>query len=102
VIPLVENIIHNSSTPPIIIIQSDHGAANASPPERMEILNAYYLPGGGNELLYQNISPVNTFRIIFNHYFGGDFDLLEDTSYHSEYGEVIEFITPHDDRPGCQ
>jgi len=24
------------------------------------------------------ISPVNTFRLIFNHYFGADYPLLED------------------------
>jgi len=28
--------------------------------------------------LYDNISPVNTFRLIFSQYFGADYPLLED------------------------
>ena len=69
---------------PIIIIQGDHeNGGNVIEPfiSGTSILNAYYLPDGGNELLYDNISPVNTFRVIFNYYFGADYDLLEDKSY---------------------
>jgi hypothetical protein len=47
----------------------------------MAILNAYYLPGEGAAALYPSISPVNTFRAIFDGWFGGEFDLLEDVSY---------------------
>jgi len=81
---LVEVILEKSSTPPIIVIQSDHGIRAHHPgivigeDEWKKILNAYYLPGDGKELLYDSISPVNTFRLIFNHYFGADYPLLED------------------------
>ena len=51
--------------------------------ERLSIFNAYYLPGGGNEKLYPEISPVNTFRIVFNHYFDTNFEILKDESYYS-------------------
>ena len=44
-------------------------------------MNAYHLPDGGNALLYPSITPINTFRVIFNHYLGADFELLEDSSY---------------------
>jgi hypothetical protein len=79
---IIETILETSSRSPIIILQSDHGITRVSSTrERVAILNAYHLPGGGNEFLYPSISPVNTFRIIFNLYFGGSFDLLEDVSY---------------------
>ena len=44
-------------------------------------MNAYHLPNKDDSLLYPSMSPVNTFRIIFNYYLGADFDLLEDKSY---------------------
>ena len=86
-IPILQEILDRSSTPPIIIIQGDHGfpvikdtpsTGNISP-----ILNAYYLPGLGQDGLYPTISPVNTFRLIFNDYFGGQYELLLDQSYHT-------------------
>jgi hypothetical protein len=83
---LVENIIDVSATPLIIILQADHGQDKAGPEDRLAILNAYYLPDNGNSLLYPTITPVNTFRLIFNHYFGGQLPLLEDRSYYSKYG----------------
>jgi len=45
---------------------------------KFPILNAYYLPGAKETGLYPTISPVNTFRLIFNLYLGGDFKLLPD------------------------
>ena len=80
---MVDVILENSANEPIIIIQSDHGLRSHHPgievgeDEWRKILNAYYLPGGGKELLYDSISPVNSFRLIFNHYFGADYPLLE-------------------------
>ena len=80
---IVREIIQLSATPPIIIIQGDHGYDFAKPQDRLLILNAYYLPGGGDSLLYPTISPVNTFRVVFSHYFGMDLPLLEDKSFYS-------------------
>ncbi len=76
-------ILRDSETPPIIILQGDHGAQGVGPDDRMKILNAYYLPGLGPEAVYESISPVNTFRVVFNGYFGGRLPLLEDRSYFS-------------------
>ena len=83
-VEIARNIIAQSETPPIIIIQGDHGW---DPRYRMEILNAYFLPDGGGELIYPTITPVNTFRVVLDRYFGGNFGLLEDKSYFSVGGD---------------
>ena len=81
---LVDVLLETSARPPVIIIQSDHGIRPIHPgidiggDEWQKIFNAYYLPGDGGKLLYDSISPVNSFRIVFNHYFGADYDLLGD------------------------
>jgi len=92
VIQVIERILADSPAPPIIIIQADHGHDLASAGDRMAILNAYYLPGGGQAELYPSITPVNTFRLVFNRYFGGQFALLPDKSYFSNYVAPFEFM----------
>jgi len=90
-IPILNTIIKESKTPPIIILQGDHGFQIRG--ERLyEILNAYYLPDGGNQKLYANISPVNSFRVVFDTYFNSHYGLLKDNLYLKEA----------DTRPGCQ
>lgn len=96
---LVDEILSKSRIPPIIILQGDHGLrveCSQGPysaqcvEDTFRILNAYYLPDGGEKLLYSAISPVNSFRIIFNFYFGADYALLSDQSFHSN-----GFATPY-------
>ncbi len=82
VIPLLKHILDNTKTPPVIILQGDHGWG-LEPQNRMKILNAYYLPAGGAQKIYPEITPVNTFRIIFDTYFGTQYGLLEDKRYFS-------------------
>jgi hypothetical protein len=86
----VDTILAESETPPIIVIQGDHGAWMQPKDRRMWIFNAYYLPGHEDEL-YPTISPVNTFRLIFNAYFGGDYEMLEDVSYFSPVPNLYDF-----------
>jgi hypothetical protein len=46
------------------------------------ILNAYYFPDGEYDELYPSISPINTFRVVLNHFFNEDYDPLPDLAYH--------------------
>jgi hypothetical protein len=80
----IQAIIDNSDTSPIIIIMGDHGPTRGVPSreDRLSILNAYYLGEEINQILYPNITPVNSFRIIFNAYFETQYPLLEDHSYY--------------------
>ena len=85
---------------PIIVIQSDEGpyppasdqsseilnwswskASDVELGRKLRILNAYYLPGDLRTRPYPSITPVNTFRLILNDYFGAELPLLPDRTY---------------------
>ena len=97
----LDQILANSSTPPVIILQSDHGPGSelfwedpdrTNMYERMSILNAYYLPEKGKEMLYPSITPVNSFRVVFNALFDADLELLEDRNYFARWSRPYDFI----------
>jgi hypothetical protein len=86
----IDSILANSTTPPIIIVQADHGPRmytdfdsekDTCLKEAFSVFAAYYLPGIDPEAIPQDISSVNLFRIIFNNYFGADMDLLNRKHY---------------------
>ena len=89
VLRAVDAILSRSPEPPVIILQGDHGSrayAHLDRPEacylkeNLAILNALFLPGDGRALVYPNLSPVNTFRLVFSRYLGAELGLLEDRS----------------------
>jgi hypothetical protein len=87
---VVETILRESEIEPIIILQADHGDFATDRADKAKILNAYYLPDGGDTLLYPDITVVNTFRLIFNYYFDADLGLLEDQIYYSTVNNPYE------------
>ncbi len=95
-IEIIDTILEQSNPEPIIIIQSDHGASidykslNIDEANRLGILNALFLPGIEATELYSTISPVNTFRLIFDQFFNGHFGLLPDKSI---LGQGSQYIT---------
>jgi hypothetical protein len=82
---------------PIVILQSDEGphplpyeydrlwnwfgATDAQLLEKFRLLNAYHLPGVEAEVLSPTISPVNSFRVVLDEYFGQDLPLLPDRTF---------------------
>jgi hypothetical protein len=96
---LVDKILAKSGTTPIIVLQGDHAFRNGS---GLEILNAYFLPEGGDKLLYPTITPVNTFRVIFDQYFGGHLELLPDESFALGNGMYGLARASSDVNPNCR
>ena len=79
-IGIIKTILAKSDPQPIVVIQSDHSYLPRE--DRVKILNAYYFPDGGDQNLYETITPVNTFRLVFNTYFDGNYPLLQDISHY--------------------
>jgi len=81
---IVDELMMDTARKKIIIIEGDHGyrehLQRSKMPEIFRNLNAYYFPDKNYGSLYDSISPVNTFRVIFNQYFHQHFALLPDTS----------------------
>ena len=95
---IIDEIIQNSDVPPIILIQSDTGGKTQDRSDslgsgnRMMNFGAYYFPNGGETDLYHTITPVNSFRILLNYYFGEEFEILDDVSYFSGNQFRFDFI----------
>lgn len=89
---IISSILKTSEREPIIVIMGDHGVASQN---RNKILNAYYFPDHDYSRLYPGITPVNSFRIIFDQYYGSHFGKTDDLSY---YRKEISL----EDSPSCR
>jgi phosphoglycerol transferase MdoB-like AlkP superfamily enzyme len=100
VLKAVDALQKNSRRPPVIIIQGDHGSKlrlNQELLEKTDVnecfpnLNAFFVPKEVRGKLYDNITPVNSFRILFNTLFQDNFAKLEDRSYYSGWSSPFRF-----------
>jgi hypothetical protein len=96
VLDLVRTLMRRSASPPIIVLQGDHGATSLEPlaldpraprsgaEARAEFgaLGAYYLPQGGAAALGTQFTPVNLFRDILAHYLGLDLPREPDSLFY--------------------
>jgi len=93
--------IRNKNPNAVIIIQGDHGPGayfdqlnldNSNLDERGHILNAYYFPDGDYSLINDDITPINSFRVVLNKYFGTDLPFLENRTFFSTYDNPYLFV----------
>jgi len=106
----VAEMMRNDGGDSVIVIQGDHGTSftdthavlhrggvpdGALLAERGGVLNAIHLPESCKPSgLYESITLVNTFRLIFDRCLGTNFGLLEDVFYWSSLDRLYDF-TPY-------
>lgn len=101
VMKAVDAILEKSETPPVIVIQGDHGPGSsldwknpdlAGVRERFAILYACLVPEDLKKNLYPEVTPVNTFRFLFNGLFGLKIEMEPDRCYYSGPEDAFSFV----------
>jgi hypothetical protein len=82
---IIERIIQVSGDNSVIILQSDHGFRDfkggpSHPQAYFKNYSAFYFPDKNYRVLYDTMSNINTFPVIFNKYFGTKIPLQQDTT----------------------
>jgi hypothetical protein len=102
---LVDTLLARDGEDPIILIQSDHGFGGfplGRPPpledvtteqleDRTSVFAAYHLPSGGSEEVYDTMTPVNLFPLVFRRYFGAEIPVLPDRVHWSSFDRPFDF-----------
>ena len=57
----------------------------------MSIFNAFYFPNTDSTVIYDGLTPVNSFRLVLNTQLNGNYELLEDRMYFSSYQDMLNF-----------
>ena len=114
VLATVGRLIHDSKTPPVIILQGDHGSAiqahwmktpGSAPVERVPAkvawerfgaFGAYYLPDGGAAAFGDTVTVVNVLGNVLRRYFGARLPREPDERYLSVEPDPFRFrrVTP--------
>jgi hypothetical protein len=102
ILAVIDEILDNSKSDPIIILQADHGNRSYDTLKLSDdmryrmyfsIFSAYYFPNGATDQLYDTITPVNIFRVVLNTNFGTHLDLLPDQQYVYSSGLNVDKFT---------
>jgi hypothetical protein len=102
----VTTIIQRSATPPLILLQGDHGtnllrysdaesAALVMPAqarERFGAFGAYHLPDGGARLFADSVTIVNIFQKVLSHYYDAPLSSSPDDLYMSLERTPYDFV----------
>jgi len=102
---VVRTLLARSETPPIIVLQGDHGSAlgdqvdkktvsDVTPAElreRMGAFGAYHLPAGGDSALGDTVTAVNVMRHVLRYYFAADLPPVPDDLNFSVFSRPLEF-----------
>ena len=109
ILSLIDAVREEARRPTIIVLQADEGpyprpflldqqgfdwtqATEQQLRLKTAILNAVYFPDGDYRTLTNDMTPVNTFRIIFNKYFGTRLPLLPDRTFlHRSEARLYDF-----------
>lgn len=98
--PVLRSIVEDSASPPVIVLQGDHGPGarldwdqptDRAISERMGILNAYYFPQALREPVPASITPVNSFRLVLSRVLDVRIEPLPDESYYSSPNDPYAF-----------
>ncbi len=106
VLEFTSAVLKQSSSPPIIILQGDHGTNTHSQAggstswavspeqaaERLGAFGAYYLPSGQDSAFAGQITPVNVLRKVFSHFLNADLPTLPDSFYFSVANYPFDFV----------
>jgi arylsulfatase A-like enzyme len=81
---IVSSIKAHNKANTIIIIEGDHGfgfySHDSIPRFAFANMNAIYFPDKDYSRVYDSLSPINTFRIVFDQFFKQRYPLLKDIS----------------------
>ena len=80
---LVTYIQQHNKKNTVIIVEGDHGYRTEegnTAGYTFQNFNSFYFPDQNYSLLYDSITPVNSFRIVLNKYFNANLPLLKDSS----------------------
>jgi hypothetical protein len=101
ILQIVDHLVKLSSTPPIIILQGDHGSreyldqnslARSDVREAFRNFNAFLVPSQVRKNLYASITPVNSFRMVLDGLFGMNYPRMPDISYYSTWDHPFDDI----------
>lgn len=97
----INKLMQDTVRDKIILLQADHGSGlghhytdidQCDLNDRFSILNAIYLPDKDYRRFYQELSPVNNFRLVLGKILGKQAELLEDRSFYSPSCQRFDFV----------